>query len=434
MEISPLDIIKLSNRPATFRNRLLRRSEVEIGGTSQNIEKIINDIKNRGDLAVLDYTEKFDDVKLGRDQIKVKQDRIERAKKEIHPKKYNVMKEAAENIEKFHDRQVPEDWMDEMAEGVSAGQTVRPLNTVGIYAPGGSAEYPSTVLMSAIPAMKAGVENIVLCTPPNSRKSVNEVTLVASDIASVDNIYKVGGAQAIVAMAYGTKTIPKVDKIVGPGNVYVAGAKKAVSNDVSIDFVAGPSEVLILADSSTNPRYVALDMVAQAEHDSSAASVLVTTSMNLAEEVQEEVKSVLEDIPRERTAAKALEEYGNIIVVNDLDSGIDFANDYAPEHLEIMTRRPDDIVDRIEHAGAIFIGSNSPNSAGDFAVGPSHVLPTGGEARSFAGLSVQDFVRMTSVQKLSEDGLREISDTAMKLANIEGLSAHAKSIEERLEE
>ncbi len=434
MEISPLDIIKLSNRPDTFRNRLLRRSEVEIGGTSQNIERIINDIKNRGDLAVLDYTEKFDDVKLGRDQIRVKQDRIERAKREVHPRKYDVMKEAAENIEKFHERQVPEDWMDEMANGVLAGQTVRPLDTVGIYAPGGSAEYPSTVLMSAIPAMKAGVKNIVLCTPPNSRKSVNEVTLVAADIASVDEIYKVGGAQAIVSMAYGTKTIPKVDKIVGPGNIYVAGAKKAVSNDVSIDFVAGPSEVLILADSSANPRYVALDMVAQAEHDSSAASVLVTTSMNLAEEVQEEVKSVLEDIPRERTAAKALEEYGNIIVVDDLDSGIDFANDYAPEHLEIVTRSPDDVVDSIEHAGAIFIGSNSPTSAGDFAVGPSHVLPTGGEARSFAGLSVQDFVRMTSVQKLSEDGLREISDIAMKLANIEGLSAHAKSIEERLEE
>jgi len=434
MEISPLDIIKLSNRPETFRNRLLRRSEVEIGGTSQDIKKVISDIKNRGDLAVLDYTERFDDVKLGRDQIKVKQERIERAKKEIHPKKYNVMKEAAENIEKFHERLVPEDWMDEMADGVSAGQVVRPINTVGIYAPGGNADYPSTVLMSAIPAKLAGVERIVLCTPPNSRKSVNEVTLVAADIASVDEIYKVGGSQAVVSMAYGTKTIPKVDKIVGPGNIYVAGAKKAVSNDVSIDFVAGPSEVLILADSSTNPRYVALDMVAQAEHDSSAASVLVTTSMDLAEKVQEEVKSVLEDIPRERTAAKALEEYGNIIVVENLDQGVEFANDYAPEHLEIMTRRPDEVVDRIKHAGAIFIGSNSPTSAGDFVVGPSHVLPTGRQARAFAGLSVQDFIRRPSIQKLSKDGLREISDAAMKLANIEGLDAHAKSIEERLGE
>ncbi len=434
MELSPLEIVKLWNHPETFRNRLLKRSEVEITGATQTVKRIINDIKNRGDVAILDYTEKFDNVKLGRDQIQVSESEIKRAKNQLYPDKVETIEKAAEKIEKYHKNQLPEPWMKELQKGVSAGQTIRPLNPVGVYAPGGNAAYPSTVLMSVIPAKLAGVEKITLCTPPNSDKKINQATLVAADIAGADEIYKIGGAQAIVAMAYGTRTVPKVKKIVGPGNLHVAAAKKTVSKDVSIDFIAGPSEVLILADSTANPRYIALDLVAQAEHDSAAASVLVTSSEKLAEQVQEEIKSVLEDIPRERTAAKAMREHGHIVVVKSMKRAISFANDYAPEHLQIMTRNSEELVENIENAGAIFVGENSPTSAGDFAVGPSHVLPTGRMATKFAGLSVRDFVRMPSVQSLTEEGLDDISDIVIKLARMEGLSAHAKSVQERLED
>ncbi len=434
MEISPVDIIKLWNRPSTFKQRLLKRSEVDIGGATNKVEKIMKDIKNRGDLALLDYTKKFDNVNLGRDQIRVKEQEIERAKRELHPNKVEAIEEAAENIRRYHEKQVPESWMEEMEKGVNIGQRAKPLGTVGVYAPGGTAEYPSSVLMSGIPADVAGVENIVLCTPPNSQKSVNDAILYAAHVSGVDKIFKIGGAQAITAMAYGTRTIPNVDKIVGPGNIYVAAAKKVVSQDVSIDFEAGPSEVLILADVTANPRHAALDLVSQAEHDPSSAAILVTDSESLAEEVQNEVMHVLEEIPRERTAAKALEEFGHIIVVRDLNEAADFANEYAAEHVEIMTRNPEDIVEKVNNAGAIFVGDNSPTAAGDFAVGPSHVLPTGRKAKSFAGLSVNDFVRMPSVQRLTKEGLEEVSEAVIRLAEMEGLEAHAKSVRERLEE
>lgn len=434
MEISPLEIVKLWNHPETFRNRLVKRSEAGMAGPVQKVEKIISDIKNRGDRAILDYTEKFDNVKLGRDQLRVSEEEISRAKNQLYPDKVETIEKAAENIKKFHQNQLPEPWIKELNDGVSAGQTIRPISPVGVYAPGGDATYPSTVLMSVIPAKLAGVERIVLSSPPSSEKTINMATLVAADVAGADEVYRIGGPQAIVSMAYGTRTVPKVNKIVGPGNIHVAAAKKAVSKDVSIDFMAGPSEILVLTDSTANPRYVALDLVSQAEHDSESASVLVTTSEKVAEQVQEEVKSVLEDIPRERVAAKALREYGHIVVVKSMERAISFANDYAPEHIEIMTKNPEEIVEKIENAGAIFVGPNSPTSAGDFAVGPNHVLPTGRQSTRFSGLSVEDFVRMPSIQTLTKEGLEEISDIAIKLAKMEGLSAHAKSVQERLEE
>ncbi len=434
MEISPLEIVKLWNHPETFRNRLIRRSEAGMAGPVQKVEKIISDIKNRGDRAILDYTEKFDNVKLGRDQLRVPEEEVSRAKDQLYPDKVETIEKAAENIKKFHQNQLPEPWIKELNDGVSAGQTIRPISPVGIYAPGGDATYPSTVLMSVIPAKLAGVERIVLCSPPSSEKTINMATLVAADVAGADEIYRIGGPQAIVSMTYGTRTVPKVNKIVGPGNIHVAAAKKAVSKDVSIDFMAGPSEILVLADSTANPRYVALDLVSQAEHDSESASVLVTTSEKVAEQVQEEVKSVLEDIPRERVAAKALDEHGHIVVVKSMERAISFANDYAPEHIEIMTKNSEEIVEKIENAGAIFVGENSPTSAGDFAVGPNHVLPTGRQATRFSGLSVENFVRMPSIQTLTKEGLEEMSDIAIKLAKMEGLSAHAKSVRERLEE
>lgn len=431
METSPLEIVKLWNHPETYRNRLLKRAETEIKGAIPQVRKIISEIRNRREIALLNFTEKFDGVKLTREEIKVGEDEISQAYKSLREEYIEPIRKAAEAIESYQKRQLPEEWMEEFEPGVSAGQVLRPLPSVGIYAPGGDAQYPSSVLMSAVPAKVAGVEKIVMCTPPNSERSVNTATLIAADIAGVDEIYKAGGAQAIGVMAYGGRIIPRVDKIVGPGNIYVAAAKKIVSPDVDIDFMAGPSEVLILADSRADSRKVALDLVAQAEHDTYAASVLVTTSEKLAEEVKEEVKSILEEIPRQRTAARALQEYGHIVVVRSTERMIEFANDYAPEHLQIMIKKPDRILERIENAGSIFVGPFSPVSAGDFAVGPSHVLPTGGAARSSDGLSVFDFLRLTSVQKLSKKGLKNLSEVIEKLAEMEGLSAHAKSVRER---
>ncbi|KXB05176.1 histidinol dehydrogenase [candidate division MSBL1 archaeon SCGC-AAA382A13] len=425
--------MKLWNRSDAFKRKLFRRSEAEINGVLPEVRKIISEIKNRGEIALLNYTEKFDGVKMGRDQLRVKEEEKQKAFKSLRDEYINPMKKAAEAIEKYHKRQLPDEWTIEPETGVKAGQALRPLNSVGVYVPGGNAQYPSSVLMSAIPAKVAGVEKIVMCTPPNSDQSVNAATLIAADIAGVDEIYKAGGAQAIGIMANGGKTVPKVDKIVGPGNIYVAAAKKIVSTNVDIDFVAGPSEVLILADSQADPRKIALDLVAQAEHDTYAASVLVTTSEKVARAVQEEVKDVLDDIPRKRTASRALHEYGNIILVRRKQEAIDFANTYAPEHLQIMTKDPEKILDKIKNAGAIFLGPYSPSSAGDFAVGPSHVLPTGGLARRTDGLTVYDFLKLTSVQNITKEGLEKISEVIEKMSELEGLSAHSKSIRERLE-
>lgn len=434
METSPLEIVKLWKHPDRYRKRLIKRSEGDVAEALPKVQEIVSGVRKRGDIALLEYTERFDGVEMSRDQVGVSKNDISKAYDTLGEEDIEVVEKAAEAVKRFHEEQLPEDWMEEFGEGVKAGQVVRPLASVGAYAPGGTAQYPSSVLMSVIPAKVAGVERVIVCTPPNPKGGVDSTTLVAADIAGADEVYKVGGAQAIAAMAYGSKTISSVEKIVGPGNVYVAAAKKVVSSYVDIDFMAGPSEVLVLADTSADPRHVAVDLVAQAEHDSSSASVLVTTSERLAKAVSEEIESILESTPRRRTAAKALQEYGHAVVTKSLKKAIQFANEYAPEHLQIMVRDPSQILNDIENAGAIFIGPYSPTTVGDFAVGPSHILPTGGDASCYDGISVHDFVRLPSVQEVSKKGLKRLSPILERLAEIEGLPAHARSIRERLEE
>ncbi|KXB07834.1 histidinol dehydrogenase [candidate division MSBL1 archaeon SCGC-AAA382M17] len=434
METSPLEVVRLWRVPEGHRKRFLSRSEGDVAEVLPKVREIVKKVRNTGDYALLEFTERFDGVDMTRDQIRVTEEEVSRAFDEMEYGDIDIIREAAKAIERYHRRQMPEEWMEEFEEGISAGQVVRPLDSVGCYAPGGNAQYPSSVLMSVIPAKVSGVKKVSVCTPPNSDRKINSATLVAADFAGADEVYKVGGAQAISAMAYGTKTIPSVDKIVGPGNIYVAAAKRVVSTEVDIDFMAGPSEVLILADSTADPHLIALDLVAQAEHDSSSAAVLVTTSEKLAEDTSSKVKNILEDTRRNRTAGKALQKYGLALIVRTTERAVDFVNDYAPEHLQIMVREPERVLDRIKNAGAIFLGLNSPTSAGDFAVGPSHVLPTGGEARYYDGLNVQDFLRMPSVQKISKKGLEKISEVIERISELEGLPAHARSVRDRVED
>jgi len=434
VESLPLEIVRLESYPKRYYGRLLRRSESDVAGVVPEVSKIVSDVRNRGDIAVLEYTEKFDGVRLGKERLRVSEEEIQRAYGGLKSDVVSAIKAAAKAIEKYHRRQSPKGWFEEIGPGVKVGQIVRPLESVGVYAPGGLAQYPSSVLMSAIPARVAGVEKIILCTPPRRDGSVNPATLVAADVARVDEIYRVGGAQAIAAMAFGTRTIPKVDKIVGPGNVYVVAAKKIVAPEVEIDFFAGPSEVLILADSSADPEMVAADLVAQAEHDPQAAAVLVTTSEKLALEVCRHVRLMIRDSPRRRVISGSLGRYGRVVVVESMEEAVKFVNDYAPEHLQLMVRGSGKVLGKIKNAGAIFIGTYTPVAAGDFAVGPSHVLPTGGVARRRAGLSVLDFVRMPSVQRLTKRGLKRLAKVAEKLAEVEGLPAHARSIRERFRE
>lgn len=434
MEESPLEVVRLWEHQSRYRRRLMMRSEGDVAGAVSKARDIVNQVRDRGDIALVDLTEKFDGVRLGRDQLRVSDEDVSEAYEELKERDIEAIEKAAGAVERYHEEQVPSDWLEEFERGVSAGQVVRPLSSVGCYVPGGTAQYPSSVLMSVVPAKVAGVERIVVCSPPDSNGSVSPATLIAADVAGADEVYRVGGAQAIGAMAYGTRNVPAVSKIVGPGNVYVSAAKKVVSSRVDIDFMAGPSEVLIWADSTADPRLAAVDLVAQAEHDPSSASVLVTTSEVLAEDVSEEVRKVLEEIPRKRTAAKALRQYGGAVVVKSKERAIRFVNDYAPEHLQIMTADPEGDLDRVKNAGAIFLGPYSPTSAGDFNVGPSHILPTGGDARLYSGISVLDFIRQPSVQKLSREGLERLSDVIKRLTRLEGLAAHAKAVEERLEE
>ncbi|MBS3815445.1 MAG: histidinol dehydrogenase [Hadesarchaea archaeon] len=433
MELSPLEVVRLWKKSERDYNQLLRRSSGDVAKAIPDVQKIISNVKERGDLALIRYTEKFDEVKLTREKLRVSEDEVKEAYQLLEENKINALREAASRIEEYHQEQVPREWMKEFGSGIKAGQKVRPLSSVGVYAPGGGAQYPSSVLMTVIPASVAGVEKIIVCTPPNEKGEISPGTLIAADLAGADEIYRIGGAQAIGAMAYGTRTIPRVEKIVGPGNVYVTAAKRIVSNDVDIDFTAGPSEVLIIADSSADPKKVAIDLIAQAEHDSSAAAVLVTSSGKLAEKVCEITPDLIEKTSRKRTAAKALKKYGRVIVTRSLKRAVEFANDYSPEHLQIMVKNPQKILDKTKNAGAIFIGPYTPVAAGDLVVGPSHVLPTGGAARQHSGLSVLSFLRMPSVQELTKEGLESLSEVIEELAELEGLEAHAQSVRERLE-
>ncbi len=427
-----LKIARLWKCSPSRRERLLFRSEFRIAAVLPRVQKIVADVYKRGDPALIKYTERFDGVRLGRKQLRVSKGEIRAAYGRVEPKVVGAIRSAAKNIERFHRKQLPKEWMVELKPGVKAGQLVRPLAVVGAYVPGGLARYPSSVLMSAVPARVAGVGQVIMCTPPRRDGRVDPATLVAANEAGVKAVFRVGGAQAIAAMAYGTQTIPPVDKIVGPGNVYVAAAKLLVSANVGIDFAAGPSEVLIIADDSADPREVATEMVAQTEHDPSAAAVLVTISEGLALKVRRQIRVMLKETPRAKIIRESLRKYGRIIITRNLREAVEFANEYAPEHLRLLVERPKKLLKLVTNVGAVFVGPWTPVAAGDFAVGPSHILPTGGAASRRAGLSVLDFVKLPSVQVLTKRGLKSVADIVEKLAEVEGLPGHTRSVRERL--
>ena len=429
-----LKIVRFWECSQAERGELLKRSELDVSSAMLKVTKIVTDVRKRGDEALLEYTKNLDGVRLDREQLLVSGREIDAAYRRVDVKTVKAIKRAASAIEKFHRRQLPREWSTELQPSIRVGQLVRPLAKVGIYIPGGLASYPSSALMAAIPARIAGTKQIIACTPPRKDGKVNAAVLVAADVAGISAVFKVGGAQAIAAMAYGTAMIPKVDKIVGPGNIYVVAAKQVVAPNVEVDFAAGPSEVLIIADTSANPAYVAADMLAQAEHDPAAAAMLVTISSELASRVCESLEEMLEENPRVAIARRSLSKYGRAIVTTNLKQAIEFANDYAPEHLELMVKHPKQALKRVRNAGAIFVGPYSPVAAGDFAVGPNHILPTGGVARRRSGLSVLDFIRLPTVQELTKRGLKQVAAVAERLAEVEGLPGHAQSIKKRLKE
>jgi histidinol dehydrogenase len=410
--------------------RLLSR-QVGIQDVLPKVSEIIMEVASDGDNALFKYTEKFDGAKLP--NLKVSEEEIAAAYEAVDEDLIASLGQAAENILNFHDEQRERDfWLTEVSPGVFVGQKTVPLDSIGAYVPGGRASYPSSALMTIIPAKVAGVPRIVVCTPPNKDSQIMPLTLVAADMAGADEIYKLGGAQAIAAMAFGTKTIDRVYKIVGPGNVYVTAAKLLVRDAAEIDFPAGPSEVLIIADRTANPGVIASDMIAQAEHDPHSIAVLVTTDELLAQAVAEEVAILAQQAERLDIVNQSLDHCA-VLVASSLDEAVDFSNAFAPEHLEIITANPMDVLQDIQNAGSVFLGGFTPVAAGDYASGTNHVLPTSGYARVFSGLNVDHFTKKMTVQKISEDGLRSLENCIVSLAKAEGLSAHAKSVERRLE-
>ncbi len=422
--------MKIVNINDENRANLLQRSQIDANSVTDTVKDIISDVINKKDEALRHYTTKFDGVDLT-DFLVSKEDLIDSSKK-IDQKLAVSLEKAALNIRKFHQSQLPSEWSIEVDVGVTAGQIVRPIEKVGCYIPGGRAVYPSSILMTVIPAKVAGVKEIICCTPPAKDGEVKDVVLAAAYLAGADKVYKVGGAQAIAAMAYGTESIESVDKIVGPGNIFVTAAKKMVYGNVDIDFPAGPSEVLIIADENANPNFISLDLMAQAEHDPQAASVLVTTSIKLAEEVRENIQTELPNMKRKEIIEESLQKNGLIIVVNDLQEAVNFSNEYAPEHLMIMTRTPEEVIPDIMNAGSIFLGDLTPVAAGDYGSGTNHVLPTSFCARMYSGLSTESFLKKPTVQKITKDGLNSLKDVVIPLAEYEGLKAHAESFKRRL--
>ena len=409
---------------------VFNRSKLDAEGVMGKVRSILSTVRKDGDIALRQYTKIFDGVDLN--LIQVDDDIINRSLTNLDDKLIKALEQAAENIEKFHKAQIPDEWMIEVDEGVMAGQVIRPLDSVGCYIPGGRAVYPSTILMTVIPARIAGVSRIICCTPPQPDGTIKDVVLAAAKVAGATEIYKIGGAQAIAAMAYGTKTIPKVDKIVGPGNIFVTAAKKLVYGDVDIDFPAGPSEVLIIADETGNPDYIAIDMMAQAEHDPNAACVLVTTSESLGLKVDKIVNEQSGRMKRSEIITESLEKYGLIIIAPSIDEAVKFSNKYAPEHLIIMTDEPEAVVKNITNAGSIFLGELTPVSAGDYGSGTNHVLPTSGCARMYSGLSTESFIKKPTVQKLNNKGVIKLKEMVTTLAEYEGLYAHAESFKKRV--
>lgn len=412
---------------------LLKRSPNNYGQYEKGVQEILSRVKEEKDQAIFDYTEKFDHVKIDASTIKVTEEEIKEAYEKVDEKLVEIIKKALLNIRSYHEKQKQYSWFDSKPDGTILGQKVTALQRVGVYVPGGKAVYPSSVLMNILPAKVAGVEEIIMVTPPGKDGKVNPNTLVAANEAGATAIYKVGGAQAIGALAYGTETIPKVDKIVGPGNIYVALAKKAVYGHVSIDAIAGPSEILVIADETANPRYVAADLLSQAEHDELASAILVTTSDDFAKKVSEEVDKFVEELSRKEIITKSLENYGYILVAEDMDAAIEIANEIASEHLEIQTANPFDLMTKIRNAGAIFIGEYSSEPLGDYFAGPNHVLPTNGTAKFFSPLSVDDFIKKSSIISYSRNALEAIHTDIEKFAEAEQLTAHANSIKVRFE-
>ena len=422
------------NTKKNLLNDLLKRSPNHYGDFMDKVNDIINNVRSNGDAAVFDYTKRFDGADIDAANIRVTKEEIDEAYTLVDPELIDVIRKALVNIREYHEKQRQYSWFDSKPNGTMLGQKVTPLATTGVYVPGGKAVYPSSVLMNVIPAKVAGVEKIVMVTPPGKDGKVNPNTLVAANEAGADEIYKVGGAQAIASLAFGTESIPKVDKIVGPGNIYVALAKKAVYGYVSIDSIAGPSEILVLADESANPRYVAADLLSQAEHDELASAILVTTSQELAEAVSAEVDKFIAELSRKEIMSKSIENYGYILVAETMQDAIGAANDIASEHLEIMTQNPFDVMTKIKNAGAIFIGEYSSEPLGDYFAGPNHILPTNGTAKFFGPLSVDDFVKKSSIIYYSKEALEPIHKDIIKFAESEQLTAHANSIKVRFEE
>ena len=423
-------MIKILNYSEVSPDEVFARSvpEVDVAGI---VSEIIADVRARDDAALFDYCRKFDKAELT--ELEVSPEEIDAALAQVEPEFIEVLETAAANIRAFHEKQVRNSFIIAEKDGVVMGQKVTPLHSVGLYVPGGTAAYPSTVLMDAIPAKIAGCESIVMVTPPTKDGSVNPAILAAAKVAGVDHIYKVGGAQASAALAYGTDSIPPVDKIVGPGNAFVAEAKKQVFGKVAIDMIAGPSEILIVADGKSNPRHLAADLLSQAEHDKLASAVLVTDSMALAEAVRDEVERQVRELPRYEIASASIDVNGKIIVTENLDQAIDISNVIAPEHLELCVDNPFDYLDKVKHAGSIFMGRYCPEALGDYLAGPNHTLPTGGTARFYSPLSVDDFVKKSQYTYFTADALAAVADKVARFARKEGLEGHARSALARFE-
>lgn len=414
---------------------LLKRSPNNYDQYADSVNEILSNVKENGDKAIFDYTKKFDGADINAENILVKKEEIQEAYDSLENKELvDIIRKSLNNIKVYHEKQKQYSWFDSKPDGSLLGQKVTPIARVGVYVPGGKAAYPSSVLMNVIPAKVAGVEEIVMVTPPGKDGKVNPNTLIAANEAGVDKIYKVGGAQAIGALAYGTESIKKVDKIVGPGNIFVALAKKAVFGFVSIDSIAGPSEILVLADETANPKYVAADLLSQAEHDELASAILVTTSEELANEVSKWVDKLVKELSRTEIMEKSLENYGYILVAETMDDAIDAANEIASEHLEILTKNPFDTMTRVKNAGAMFLGEYSSEPLGDYFAGPNHVLPTNGTAKFFSPLSVDDFIKKSSIISFSREALEPMSQDIQKFAKAEGLTAHANSIKVRFDD
>ncbi len=413
---------------------LLKRSPNNYGKFESTVAQILNKVKNEGDAALFAYTKEFDKADVTKETIRVTDAEIEEAYAQIDPALLGVIRKALVNIRQYHEKQIQNSWFTSTTDGTMLGQKVTPLNRVGVYVPGGKAVYPSSVLMNIVPAKVAGVPHIVMTTPPGKDGKVCASTLVAAKEAGADEIYKVGGAQAIGALAFGTESIPKVDKIVGPGNIFVALAKKAVYGYVSIDSIAGPSEILVLADETANPHFVAADLLSQAEHDELACAILITTSEEFAKKVDEEVKGFVEVLSRKEIIQKSLDNFGYILIAEDMDEAIEAANEIAPEHMEIVTANPFEDMMKVKNAGAIFIGEYSSEPLGDYFAGPNHVLPTNGTAKFFSALSVDDFIKKSSIVYYSKSALHNIHKDIIQFATSEQLTAHANSIAVRFED